>query len=71
MNESGGDEEEEGEKEEEEEEEEEGKEGEEKEEGEEEEEEVDKALLETCIEASCTPTRSPRQIDKNPFITLP
>ena len=36
-----------------------------------EEEEEDKALLETCIEASCTPTRSPRQIDKKPFITLP
>ena len=38
---------------------------------EEEEEEEDKAFLETCIEASCTPTRSPRQIDKKPFITLP
>ena len=30
---------------------------------EEEEEEEDKAFLETCIEASCTPTRSPQQID--------
>ena len=29
------------------------------------------ALLETCIEVSCTPTRSPRQMDKKPFITLP
>ena len=34
---------------------------------EEKEEEEDKALLETCIEASCTPTRSPRQIDKKTF----
>ena len=31
----------------------------------EEEEEEDKALLETCIEASSTPTRSPRQINEN------
>ena len=34
-----------------------------------EEEEEDEALLETCIEVSYTPTRSPRQIDANSFIS--